>query len=207
MLLADIGAGGRDARIRARADSRWCVARRRFAELADDARPAAADRPARPAVALGDAAVDAAPVRCAVLRRGAAGRRGGDASRATRWRRTPGCARATRSTAMADGRLAMWLPTSTTLQQLEHASLDRGDPRAAGAGTARPDRGRRGRRPDVDPDRHARRRRCRRPAGLRLSRRSASVRARRSGRSDRARRSIGRWPWRRPAAAPSRRSP
>ena len=34
---------------------------------------------------------------------------------------TPGAA----LRAMAEGRLAMWLPTSTTLQQLEHAALDR----------------------------------------------------------------------------------
>ena len=84
--------------------------------------------------------------------------------------------------AMAAGRLAMWLPTSTTLQQLEHArSIEEIRDRLA-PGRARPDRGHRGR-GRRQPDRHARRRRCRRPAGFGLSRRPASVRARRSGRS------------------------
>ena len=37
-------------------------------------------------------------------------------------------------TAMAAGRLMLWLPTSTTLQQLEHVASPRRDPRAAVAG-------------------------------------------------------------------------
>ena len=87
--------------------------------------------------------------------------------------------------AMADGRLAMWLPTSTTLQQLEHVAFDRGDPRAAGARPARRDRGR-GALARGDPDRHAGRWRRGRAAGLRVPRRAPPVRARRSGRPDRS---------------------
>ena len=87
--------------------------------------------------------------------------------------------------AMADGRLAMWLPTSTTLQQLEHAgSIDEIRERLAPGplGAIEVDevvaRG--------DPDRHAGRWRCGRPARLRLPRRTPPVRAHRPGRPDRS---------------------
>ena len=80
----------------------------------------------------------------------------------------------------------MWLPTSTTLQQLEHVAVDRGDPRAPRARAARRDRGRGGL-ARGDPDRHAGRRRRGRPAGLRLPRRAPPVRAGRPGRPDRSR--------------------
>ena len=144
-------------------------------------RPAAADRPARPVVALGDAAVDAAPVRRQVLRRDPATRRGGD----VRGRRGGGPrVVAPDGRAGGDGRRsARHVAADQHDPPAARARpFDRGDPRPAGAGTARPDRGRRGRR-RRHPDRHARRRRCRRPAGVGLSRRPASVRARRSGRS------------------------
>ena len=129
------------------------------------------------AVALGDAADPAAPVRRAVLRRGAARRARrstfeGDevvgARLATPARRARGDGR---------GRLAMWLPTSATLQQLEHARVARRDPRRGW----RP--GRLGAivveelSPRRHPDRDAGRWRRRRPAGQRVSRRAAPVRA------------------------------
>ena len=44
-----------------------------------------------------------------------------------------GSAPPTRSTAMADGRMTLWLPTSTTLQQSSVRPVDRGDPDPAGA--------------------------------------------------------------------------
>ena len=83
--------------------------------------------------------------------------------------------------AMADGRLAMWLPTSTTLQQLEHVrSIEeiraRLSPGPLGEIEVE-ERLARG-----DPDRHAGRRRRGGPAGLRLPRRAPQVRARRPGR-------------------------
>ena len=76
--------------------------------------------------------------------------------------------------AMADGELEMWLPTSATLQQLEHASSVaqmREDLAPGPLGSI-----------DVEAiapgghsDRHAGRRRRRWPAGLQLSRRSATA--------------------------------
>ena len=64
----------------------------------------------------------------------------------------------------------MWLPTSSTLQQLAWVTLARRDSPAPGAGAARIGR-RRDDRPDGDPDRHAGRWRRRGPAGLRVPRR------------------------------------
>ena len=85
------------------------------------ARPPPPDRSAGLDLALGDAAVDAAPVRRPVLRRGAAGRRGrslhGDEVVEQAWLR-PGDA----LDEMAEGRLELWLPTAATLQQLEHVT-------------------------------------------------------------------------------------
>ena len=85
--------------------------------------------------------------------------------------------------AMADGRIGLWLPTSSTLQQLESVCRRR-RPGGARPWSAWPDRRRRtrsGRR----PDRHAGwGRRCG-PTGLRVPRRSPPVRAGRSRRSHR----------------------
>ena len=61
-----------------------------FAQIAAGPRPAAADRPADAALALGDAADPAAPLRRPVLRRRAAGGRRASRSRATRSPGTPG---------------------------------------------------------------------------------------------------------------------
>ncbi len=85
--------------------------------------------------------------------------------------------------AMAEGRLDLWLPTSTTLQQLEHVHDYAEIPRSAGAWAARGDRrgpAGTGRGPHLD----AGRRRRRGPAGERLSRGTALVRAGRPGRPD-----------------------
>ena len=104
-------------------------------------------------------------------------------------------------------RSTMWLPTSTTLQQLEHApsrstrSATRLAPGRSGEVAVETSGAER------HPDRHAGRRRRRRPAGLRLPRRATagscwSTRATRPGPAlDRASRSPP------SAAAPSRRSP
>ena len=101
------------------------------------ARPHAPHGLAGAALALGHAAGIPAPVRRAVLRRRAA--RGLDRrrSRATRSSTTRGSGRPTRSRRWPTGTLGLWLPTSTTLQQLEHAALRRGGPRPA---VARPPR-------------------------------------------------------------------
>ena len=148
------------------------------------ARSHAADRPPRPVVALGHAGPQPAPVRHAVLRGAAARTARSRRSRAARspahvWLR-PADALA----AMADGRLVLWLPTSTTLQQLEHVTSfdeirERLAPGRLGEVVGRTGLGRR------DEDRHACRRRRRGPAGLRLPRRAPPVRAGGPGRPDR----------------------
>ena len=85
---------------------------------------------------------------------------------------------------MAAGDLGMWLPTSTTLMQLEHASSIEEIAERLAPGRARRGRGRgRGRR--RGPDRDAGRWRRRRPARQRVPGRSGRVRARGSGRPDR----------------------
>ena len=108
--------------------------------------------------------------------------------------------------AMADGRLAMWLPTSTTLQQLEHVDVDRGDRASGWRPGALGDVEVEAVSPGGDPHRHAGRRRRRGPAGLRLPRRAPQVRARSTRATRPARRSIGRSRSPRRAAAPSRPS-
>ena len=84
------------------------------------ARSLAADRPARPAVALGHARLESAPVRHALLRRRCCPMAWSRRSRATRSRRTPGSARPMPSRRWPTAGCVLWLPTSTTLQQLEH---------------------------------------------------------------------------------------
>ena len=127
VLLADVGRRASDL---GRARGRASCGGGRLRGDRGRARPAASDRPARAAVALGDAAGHAAAVRRAVLRGGAAagaavpGR--GDEVAGHGWHR--------RSPRLIDGggRLGMWVPTTTTLQQLEHVrSIDESRQRLA----------------------------------------------------------------------------
>ena len=105
--------------------------------------PAAADGPAGAALALGDAGVDAAAVRCAVLRGGVPGGRGGDPGRGRG--RGAGLASAARRARIDGGGRPRHV-----VADLDHAHaagarrFDRGHRGAAGAGSARGGR-RRGR--------------------------------------------------------------
>ena len=85
--------------------------------------------------------------------------------------------------AMAAGSIGMWLPTSATLQQLEHAgSLD--DVRRHATPGPLTDTDGRGHRSRRDADHDAGRRRCRRAARACLPRRAAALRPRRPWRPD-----------------------
>ena len=105
-----------------RPGKRWSPGRRR-GNLCPGVGPPSSDRPARAAVAMGHPDRLSATLRRAILRCAAARRRRGSLDRQRRGRRRsewvrPGDA----LDAMADGRIGLWLPTSSTLQQLEHVS-------------------------------------------------------------------------------------
>ena len=204
VLLADVGPGSSPGALRA-ARAALVGGEIGFQALAAQLDLTLRTDLARPALALGDAAIDCprrfdARFFAAELPDGARASFEGDEVVEHAWLRP-----ADALEAMADGRLAMWLPTSTTLQQLEHVrAFEEVRARLAPGRSAQVEVDEVGR--GRDPDRHAGRWRRRRPARLRLSRRPALVRARRSGRPDGPGARTGDRAGRRSAAARSGRS-
>ena len=116
----------------------------RSASIADELDLTAADRPARPAVALGHATDPRAPVRCPLLRGDGARRRGGVAGR--RGGGGPRLASTARRARVDGSRRARHVAADVDDAGAAPARhVDRGDPVAAGPGSSRRDR-RRGRR-------------------------------------------------------------